>query len=448
MRPTPSILNGAERPVLVFTQLLRQLHEFIRLAQRETPAAEAVADEMDGLWGMLSKDQRGRTRGLSEDLYALAEGGAKAVEMSPEKTEAWRAEARRVYDSLPVDLDADAALAFLRQPHPSTLPPGAIPLLQGRCWERLGDPDTALVFYREAARLDPGHSAGVISTLLNLRRYEEAVEESNKLINDPDSEPEELFLATAPLLAAAEGKPPHEARPLYELVASTLAKAERLLSRRWSSAGAESAELRRYVVAALALSLRELGHTGKAQNVLDRAVAENPADADLMALRGSLRYEAADVKGALSDFADAARRGTIEFWPYFLLARQALKQGAWSPALAYAIRASELPAEEAARAEVYEAIAIAQAELGQPGEEVVENLARAAVLDPKNERIRQNRDLARSLLTAPAGRANLRKGLLLPDLPRTLLRRRLELGVVHRAASAADLRAGRALSTL
>src|SRR5262249_4353715 len=138
-----------------------------------------------------------------------------------------------------------------------------------------------------------------------------------------------------------------------------------------------------------------------------------------------------------------------EFWPYFVLARHALQQGAWSLALSYAIRASNLPAEGAARAEVYEAIAISQAELGQSVDVVLENFKLAAALDPLNERIRRNLDLAESLLTTPTGRANLRQRLSRPpDAPRRFWRRLLELGVVPRAAGAADLRAGQALSTV
>ena len=47
-----------------------------------------------------------------------------------------------------------------------------------------------------------------------------------------------------------------------------------------------------------------------------------------------------------------------------------------------------------ARAEVYEMIAISHYELGQPQERVLENFDKALALDPKNDRIKENRALA------------------------------------------------------
>ncbi len=160
-----SMLNGSERPVVTYARLLRRLHEFIDRNQRETPEAEAVADEMDKPWQLLTEQERERVGGLAEDLYALAESGPKTLAMSAPEVAAWHAEAQRMRDSLLLDSNPDAALAFLRRPHPPDLPPNAIPFMQGRCWEQLGDDETALVFYREAARLDHRTASTVITIL-------------------------------------------------------------------------------------------------------------------------------------------------------------------------------------------------------------------------------------------------------------------------------------------
>jgi tetratricopeptide (TPR) repeat protein len=432
---------------VTYARLLRRLHEFIRKEQRETPEAEAIADGMDKPWLLLTQEERERVGGLAEDLYALADGNRKAIEMTPQETQVWQAEAKKLHQSMPFDLDADAALAFLRKPHPSGLPAGVIPFLQGRSWERLGDHDTALVFFREAARQDPGYLDAVISTLLNLRRYDEALQESQGLIRAPGSGPEELFVATAPLLAVAKGKAPDEARRLFEQVADALTRADQLLSR--APAGARyppHSEFRRYVLAALALSLRELGRQGEALEVIDRAVRQLPDEIDLLALRGHLRYET-DIKRGLSDFAEAARRGTTEFWPYFFLARHALQQRAWALALRYAIRASELPAEAAARAEAYEAIAIAQAELGQPADVVLQNFELAASLAPSNERIRSNLEIARSRLTAQEDFGPPTEALHFPPDPAARFSRR-RIDWSSRGAISPDRRAEEALSTV
>ena len=52
------------------------------------------------------------------------------------------------------------------------------------------------------------------------------------------------------------------------------------------------------------------------------------------------------------------------------------------------------PGPAPARAEVYETIALALAEVGQPQEGVLESFDLALALDPKNDRIRENRDIA------------------------------------------------------
>ena len=69
-----------------------------------------------------------------------------------------------------------------------------------------------------------------------------------------------------------------------------------------------------------------------------------------------------------------------------------------------ALAAEQQPGSAAARAEVYETIAISLAELGQSRERVLENFDRALALDPENPRIRGNRDIADSLFAQPKSR--------------------------------------------
>src|SRR5437899_5202294 len=75
--------------------------------------------------------------------------------------------------------------------------------------------------------------------------------------------------------------------------------------------------------------------------------------------------------------------------------------------------AGRQPGPASARTEVYETIAMALAELGQPQERVLENFDIALALDPKNDRIRENRDIAAAPLPQSrggrAGRPRLRQ---------------------------------------
>jgi hypothetical protein len=144
----------------------------------------------------------------------------------------------------------------------------------------------------------------------------------------------------------------------------------------------------------LGLCLERLGRQADAARVYDEALTRYPKDPTLLTFRGLMRIET-DPTGALRDCAKAAQLGAASAWPYFILARHALLRGMYGEALRQAILASRHPAGETVQAEIFELIAIAQAQLGQPADVVIENFDRACALDPKNERIRRNRDLAR-----------------------------------------------------
>src|SRR5260370_1010941 len=116
--------------------------------------ADPIREEMDGPWYGMTEQEQNRIRGLAEDLTNLTEGGAKSIAMSPEERDRWAMEAKA---ALGDGFDLDAALAFLRRPFPQGVPPYAIPFLQSRSWERLGNPEVALRFLRQAEPLDPAH---------------------------------------------------------------------------------------------------------------------------------------------------------------------------------------------------------------------------------------------------------------------------------------------------
>src|SRR5947209_3983723 len=143
-------------PVLVCARITRQLHDLIAQGKGDSEEAEALADLGDKPWYAMADREQERMRGLSIDLYALREGGPKRVPMSQEELAKWHQALHGTEAALETG-DVDAALAFLRQPIPESLPAYVIPFLQARCWEKLGDTETAQVFMNEAQRLDPGH---------------------------------------------------------------------------------------------------------------------------------------------------------------------------------------------------------------------------------------------------------------------------------------------------
>lgn len=161
-------------PALIYARLLRQSHELLSQNKGDTPEAEALAEQMDQPWYALTAQEQRRMRGLSADLHALREGGPKRIEMAPEQFAAWQRDARDAYARAELG-DADALLDFLRQPVPSNLPRHIVPFLQARCWEELGDLETALIFMKEAERDEPEQRVSIVPLLHRLGRTEDAV---------------------------------------------------------------------------------------------------------------------------------------------------------------------------------------------------------------------------------------------------------------------------------
>lgn len=150
----------------------------------DSPQAETLAAEMDAPWYAMTNAEQQRMRGLSADLHALAEGGAKQVEMNEQELRAYKDAANIPFAPMKTE-DADSALAFLRRPSPRQLPRFVVPFLQARCWEKLGDLETALVFMKEAERHDPHQAISVLTLLLALGRFDESATYTDRVFAMP-----------------------------------------------------------------------------------------------------------------------------------------------------------------------------------------------------------------------------------------------------------------------
>jgi hypothetical protein len=96
--------------------------------------------------------------GLSEDLYALAEGGPPCIAMSEQQVQAWRKELEECKTRY-LQGQIDAWLAFWRKPRPNNFPaPDGIPrsivhFFQAHCWDKVEDHETAALFRKAAENL-------------------------------------------------------------------------------------------------------------------------------------------------------------------------------------------------------------------------------------------------------------------------------------------------------
>jgi hypothetical protein len=142
MKPQPP---AQDQPARLYARLLHRLHLLMAEGKGDTAEVDALREVMDTPWSALTEQEQNRLDGLSEDLYALAEGNVKPAVRTPVEVRPWE-------DALNQSLETgnwDRALELLRSA-PASVSPHTIALLQARCWEALDDPEVAQLFRRYA----------------------------------------------------------------------------------------------------------------------------------------------------------------------------------------------------------------------------------------------------------------------------------------------------------
>jgi predicted Zn-dependent protease len=136
-----------------YVAMVRGVRELHRLSASGTdddsPEASAVRDATDGPWQALSEPERERVRNLSEDLFSLIEPATAPRPMNSQ-TQSWLSDAVDARN----EGDWDRALALLRQ-CAAYLSPARLSFLRGSIWLDAGDPETAVIFFEHAVKLDP-----------------------------------------------------------------------------------------------------------------------------------------------------------------------------------------------------------------------------------------------------------------------------------------------------
>jgi hypothetical protein len=128
---------------------VRELHQLAACGKDDSPEADAIRDATDQPWTKLSEAERDRVRGLSDDLYSLAQPRSAVEAM----TSTAQAELDEVYAAMN-DGAWDEALDLLRG-HQAHVEPALLSYLRGKIWLAAGDPPTAALFLEHAARLRP-----------------------------------------------------------------------------------------------------------------------------------------------------------------------------------------------------------------------------------------------------------------------------------------------------
>jgi hypothetical protein len=144
-------------------KLLRELHFLMAEGKSETDEADRVRDLMDEHWYQMSPEVIRRVEGLSADLYTLTDPLPPPRELTQQEID----EFNQLSGTAARNHDWDRVLELLRdRPHP--YPPDQVAFLRGRCWEHLGDLETARLFLERAVALSPDN-ADYRSALMGLR---------------------------------------------------------------------------------------------------------------------------------------------------------------------------------------------------------------------------------------------------------------------------------------
>jgi hypothetical protein len=150
--------STSSQAALESARLLRELHAIFCRGEEESKEADLIRDDMERPWYAMTPSEQERMGGLSQDLYALAEGGPPQVPMDERQIQEWRKELdeqRQKYQQG----DIDGWLAFWRKPRPRNFPApegistSIVHFFQAHCWDKLKDYETAALFRKAAENL-------------------------------------------------------------------------------------------------------------------------------------------------------------------------------------------------------------------------------------------------------------------------------------------------------
>ena len=363
-----------------------------------TDVREREDEELNGLWSEITEGQTQRLWGLSSDLYTLRDQEKWVESDWPRLNERELAEAqneafqRKHWDKL---------LEYLRRP-PRFLPRPLTDYLRGRAWMELGHPEVALLFFDNAARLDPENSTyGVLSLecLKSLQDWPEILRRCDRYAREATTPAVLLFRAADALHAYADhtGSQEH-----YEKALRAVEIGFRNLAQNGQDESLSAVIVGAY--ATKSLCLEHLGRTQDALQVLDQAIMRYPEKASLLAARGLLKQQLGRADDARDDFQQAANRAAAVAWPYLELARHALDGNRQDEAAEICRQGLALVPQGGPAALLHEMLAVALFRLNQPRESVRAELRTAAQLDPLSEQIRFNREEFERLASQPGAK--------------------------------------------
>jgi tetratricopeptide (TPR) repeat protein len=374
-----------------YESLLRTLHAFNAEDALDSPQADETREQMDAAWRELSESERLLLRGLSADLYSLTNEEIVRGDAFLNETLLLQA-AQREYDvgdwfSL---LDTLRALS-------DKLSRAMVAYMRGRCWREIGRPEPALWFFELAHQLDPAqpnYELLVLDAMFQSSRKPEAIAKARALLKSPEARPYVVIGAAKVVSEMASQLSEGQAAEFYTDIINSLPDSLDRLAKEWTLDLVSSLLLAGHLC--LAIAYERLGEMGQARRTYDQVIASFPGQDEIVVARAMFLFVVDEVN-AWRDLKELVARRTSNVYPYFFLAHRALKEEHYERCMELCDLVLRNATHSLLRAHALEWTAISIYEKGASIESAKELLREAVYLEPLNENIRKNLEVAEKL---------------------------------------------------
>jgi len=370
-------------------------HAFRAWDADATEVREREDEELNEVWAEIDECHKQRLWGLAADLNTLRDRETWVESDWPPMT---KEELGRAQTEAFQRKRWDAFLEYLRRP-PRFLPRHMVDYLRGRAWLEMGHPEVAVLFFDNAARLEPANTSYSVLALECLKAMENwpaVLQRCEAYLADAATPARLLFRAADALHVyghhAGEQDYYHRALCAVEKGFAGLKQAGQPESLASILAGAYATK---------SLCLEQLGRNDESLRVFDEAVQRFPENTTLLAARGLLKQKLGRAD-AVDDFREAVDRGTSVVWAFIGLAQNALQERRNDDAVVLCRRGLALAQRDAVAAMLFELLAIALLRVNDSANAVRAAFQNAAELDPLREDIRINLERFEDFAADPA----------------------------------------------
>jgi tetratricopeptide (TPR) repeat protein len=370
-----------------------KLYAYKDAGKFDSDEADVVRDEMVGQWYALTQLERKRMDGFVMDLNELriSRENTRWNNLPEGRNQEGQVRLWEVY-ALKEASRFDEALEHLRK-WKDIITPQFVWHFRGSCWNRMGIPEAAVEFYREAARIDPRNEKfkGVYLTILKRTNFQEAQKIASELMDHPETHDITLVVYAADVEATSINESYSEDGDKEKMLRRTRRLAD-MLETIMDQLVAGVRDHGNAVVGMAGTLLSScrvtLGETQEAYRLLTFLINADRDNPLLYAARGKLGYPTND--DSINDLIHSIKLGMPMNWPFVWIATHYMEKGDYAAVKKTCLEAFNRPLVPRIHSELLELLAIAEASSGASPDEVRELFTEAIRIDIRNTRAVDN----------------------------------------------------------